>query len=210
MRTTAVTRAAEAGREAEPRDRARGEGRAEAKPILFLDVDGPLNPYAAPVEDHPPGYGTHRMRPASWAQDYPPVPLPGGGERTPTLRVWLNPAHGEALLRLPVELVWATTWEHEANEWIGPHLGLPELAVVEWTTQDVIAEPDDGTFWKTHRVAAYAAGRPFAWFDDQIEPADVDWCAARYPAPTLLLPIDPALGLRDGDFDAVARWVEKL
>jgi hypothetical protein len=171
-------------------------------------VDGPLNPYAAKATRTPRGYGTHRMRPASWAADYPPVPLPGGGERTPTLRVWLNPAHGQALLRLPVELVWATTWEYEANEWIGPHLGLPELAVVAWPAG--LRDEGDGTFWKTRPVAAYAAGRPFAWFDDQIEPEDVRWCEEHHPAPTLLLPIDPALGLRDPDFAAVARWAEQL
>lgn len=181
-----------------------------ARPILFLDVDGPLNPYAAPDEDHPAGYGTHRMRPASWAEDYPPVRLPGGVERIPTLRVWLNPAHGKALLNLPVELVWATTWEHEANEWIGPHLDLPELPVVAWNEHDIVYGPDDGTFWKTHPVAGYAAGRPFAWFDDQIEPADIRWCEENYPAPTLLLPIDPAVGLREADFDAVARWAREL
>lgn len=194
-------------------------------PILFLDVDGPLNPYAAPAEDHPEGYLTHRMRPASWAQDYPPVSLHGGGERIPTLRVWLNPAHGEALLRLPVELVWATTWGHEANEWIGPHLGLPELPAVEWTQQDTLGsaldggrddgasggeDDDEATFWETRFVAAYAAGRPFAWFDDQIEAADVRWCDAHHPAPTLLLPIDPTVGLRDGDFEAVERWAKQL
>ncbi|WP_211244604.1 HAD domain-containing protein [Actinospica robiniae] len=181
-----------------------------AKPILFLDVDGPLNPYAAPIEDHPDGYGTHRMRPASWAQDYPPVRLPGGQERVPTLRVWLNPAHGKALLSLPVELVWATTWEHEANEWIAPHLHLPDLPVLAWHEHDVVRWPDDGTFWKTQPVAAYAAGRPFAWFDDQIEPEDIRWCEDNYPAPTLLLPIDPAVGLRDADFDAVANWAREL
>lgn len=185
-------------------------GLRPTRPILFLDVDGPLNPYAAPNEDHPAGYGTHRMRPASWAQDYPPVCLPGGEERIPTLRVWLNPAHGKALLGLPVELVWATTWEHEANEWIGPHLDLPELPVVAWREHDIVYGPEDGTFWKTHPVAAYAAGRPFAWFDDQIEEDDIRWCEENYPAPTLLLPIDPAVGLRDADFQAVARWASEL
>lgn len=167
------------------------------RPLLFVDVDGPLNPYAAKPTRRPKGYVRHRMRPASWAANYP--------EAKP-LRVWLNPAHGPKLLRLPVELVWATTWSHEANEWIGPEIGLPELPVVEWPERLSMASA--GLFWKTQPVVEYSAGRPFAWVDDQITEADVRWCEERYPASTLLLQIDPALGLQDPDFATIARWAE--
>ena len=57
-------------------------------------------------------------------------------------------------------------------------------------------------------MAEYAAGRPFAWVDDQLTGADVRWCADEYPAPTLLLPIDPAIGLRRFDIAAIERWLE--
>ncbi|MFF6952818.1 hypothetical protein ACFZAD_29690 [Streptomyces iakyrus] len=67
-----------------------------SRPILFLDVDGPLNPYAAQPERRPDGYTTLR------------VPLEGSAaeehralsSRRRTLRVWLNPEHGRDLLRL--------------------------------------------------------------------------------------------------------------
>lgn len=167
-------------------------------PLLFLDVDGPLNPYAAKPTRRPKGYQTHRMSPPDWAREYP---------NAKPLRVWLNPEHGPMLLSLPVELVWATTWQHDANEWIGPHIGLPELPVVEWPER-VPGDPDDARLWKTQPVAEYAAGRPFAWVDDQLTGADVRWCADEYPAPTLLLPIDPAIGLRRFDIAAIERWLE--
>ncbi|WP_200881386.1 hypothetical protein [Nocardia otitidiscaviarum] len=82
------------------------------------------------------------------------------------LRVWLNPSHGPALLALAdrFELVWATTWEHDANTYIAPVIGLPELPVVEWQTTKRFGP--DGIFFKTEELVAHAAGRPFVWIDD--------------------------------------------
>ena len=176
-----------------------GGGGPEPRPILFVDVDGPLNPFAARSTRGPKGYETHRMRPAEWAREYPDAK---------PLRVWLNPDHGPMLLSLPVELIWATTWEEEANEWIGPRIGLPPLPVVVWPADR--GDGADGRYWKTRPLAEYAAGRPFAWIDDQIGAADRRWCAEHYPAPALLLPIDPAQGLRHGDIAAIERWAALL
>lgn len=38
------------------------------RPLLLIDVDGPLNPYAAKPQSRPRGYGTHRMRPTGWTE----------------------------------------------------------------------------------------------------------------------------------------------
>ena len=81
-----------------------------SKPLLLLDVDGVLFPFrnASP----PPGYL-----------------LVESAEST----VWIKASHGEALRNLSslFELVWATTWEHKANQIIGPALGLDQLPVIE-------------------------------------------------------------------------------
>ncbi|WP_370944311.1 hypothetical protein AB5J62_35200 [Amycolatopsis sp. cg5] len=110
------------------------------RPLLFLDVDGPLNPFQAKPSKRPDGYLTYRI----WTS----VPTPMPGRRKP-LRVWLKPSHGEELLALPYELVWATTWTHEANQKIGPELGLPVLPVVSWPEQRRSA---DGLHWKTREI----------------------------------------------------------
>ena len=59
-------------------------------PLLLLDVDGLLNPYAAKPHRRPQGYGTHRIRPDSWVARQPQR----AAEYVRPLRVWLNPEHG--------------------------------------------------------------------------------------------------------------------
>ncbi|MEU1126781.1 hypothetical protein ABZ371_25195 [Streptomyces sp. NPDC005899] len=165
------------------------------KPLLLLDVDGPLNPYAAlSLRRVPRGYREHAMRPTGWTAG-------------PALPVLLNPEHGDELLTLTdrYELAWASTWMGEANEWIGPHLGLPPLPYVDWPA--VPALPGDGTYWKTRHVVAYAAGRAFAWVDDEITDLDRAWVAEHHPGRALLRRVDPRIGLAHEDFDALAGWV---
>lgn len=144
------------------------------------------------------------MKPDGWIARHPGTPP----HRVKPLRVWLHVDHGRRLRDLSdrFDLVWATTWGAEANTFIAPVLGLPELAVVEWPTM-YDAGPD-GTFWKTRHLVAYADGRPFAWVDDELDAADRRFVAAHHDGPALLHRVDARLGLRDADFttlDAFAR-----
>ncbi|GAA2742557.1 MULTISPECIES: hypothetical protein [Kitasatospora] len=178
--------------------------RPAGPPLLLLDVDGPLVPYTATPDRTPEGYLTHWVKPASWVarhRDRPP-------QDVPPLRLWLNPAHGPALLALPYRPVWCTTWQDEANEHLSPLLGLPRLPYVPWPSMHH-GDPD-GLHWKTRHLVAWAAGRPFAWVDDEVEPQDAEWIAAHHPAPALTLPVDHRVGLRPADFVALARWAEDL
>nr|WP_042195245.1 HAD domain-containing protein [Kibdelosporangium sp. MJ126-NF4]CEL21842.1 putative secreted protein [Kibdelosporangium sp. MJ126-NF4]CTQ92621.1 putative secreted protein [Kibdelosporangium sp. MJ126-NF4] len=166
--------------------------------LLLLDVDGPLNPYAAQASRRPPGYETFRQTTGGrW--------LTGKEARKRKgLRVWLNPAHGPMLRELAEEtgltLVWATTWQHEANTCVAPAIGLPELPVIEFT-------PSTG--WKWAAVAAYAQGRPIAWLDDQFDEfpaARGTFDEQRAGASTFLCHVDPATGLLDAHVDAIRHW----
>lgn len=160
------------------------------KPLLLLDVDGPLNPYRATKT--PPGYTLHRLSPGGVTYD-----------------VRLNHGHGAMLSSLAawngLELAWATTWEHEVREWIEPHLGLPPLPVVEFGFR--------AHRWKFGAVAEYAAGRPLAWFDDDFEEfadfRDV-FLVERGTAPTLLHHVSPRVGLTPADLETVAAWAAGL
>ncbi|WP_354643894.1 HAD domain-containing protein [Kitasatospora camelliae] len=169
-----------------------------ARPLLLLDIDGPLNPYAAKPTRRPEGYTTHRMNPDSWV---------ARGNRKP-LRVWLNHDHGRTLQALPYDLVWCTTWMAEANEWIAPHLGLPTLPYVPF--EELWASRPDGTYFKTWDIVRWAQGRPFAWVDDEIGRADRDYAAAQHEGPALLHHVDPRVGLAEADFQTLAAWADDL
>ncbi|MEU4116915.1 hypothetical protein AB0F71_20765 [Kitasatospora sp. NPDC028055] len=171
------------------------------QPLLLLDVDGPLNPYAAPRLRRPDGYRTHELMPTWWAERQTRRAADGVAK---PLRVWLNPAHGPELLSLPYELAWATTWMDEANALIGPRLGLPELPYVRWT--ELFGEDPDGLHWKTRDVVAWAAGRPFVWVDDELGPQDAEWIAAHHPGPALTLHVNPRVGMLADDFAALRDW----
>ena len=173
------------------------------RPLLLIDIDGPLNPYAAKAHRRPDGYTTHRMAPASWVARSTKPPA-----YVKPLRVWLNHDHGAMLQALPYDLVWCTTWMHEANEWIAPHLGLPELPFIEFT--NLHDYPADGTHWKTRTVIEWAAGRPFAWIDDEINQDDEAYVAEHHDGPALLHHVHPAKGLLPGDFGALRDWAYGL
>lgn len=171
-------------------------------PLLLLDVDGPLNPYALQPAAGADGYATHLLKPANWVRRH-------GGVRdeTPPLRVDLNPAHGPALTALAssYDLVWATSWMDEANDEIGPRIGLPRLPYIDWGAGLMVPDPD-GLLWKTRMLVAFAAGRPFAWVDDEIADDDREWVAAHHAGPVLLHRVDPEVGLTDDDFAVLREW----
>lgn len=164
------------------------------RPLLFIDVDGVLNPDSVSSGRRPDGYVTHRMRPSG----------PWQNPRAKALRVWLNPSHGTYLSALPFELVWGTTWEHEANEWIGPHLGLPELPVV--TFENKLGRRVHGVHWKTPDLVKYAAGRPFAWLDDEISARDGEYVREHHDGPFALVQVAPLVGLTEDHLKTLRDW----
>jgi hypothetical protein len=149
------------------------------RPLLLVDVDGVLNPYAAP--EPPPGYEIHDFF-GDVVND----------------RVLLAREHGAWLTSLAdvYELVWATGWEHHANQLICPVLGLPELPVIEFPSIPFVKLPS---------VTKAVGDRALAWIDDMHAPDHFAWAEKR-EAPTLLLHIDPGHGLQRDHVDRLRDW----
>lgn len=162
---------------------------------ILLDVDGPLNPYAAKATRRPEGYETHRAFPAT---GHPPKGY----------RLWLNPSHGPDLMALGGELIWATTWEFEADEWVGCHIGLPPLPVIDWIDKD--HWNPERLYWKTKRVVSWMnenrPGIPFIWLDDEVGANDRVYIEENAAPGSRILIISPQIGIAAGDLEEILDW----
>jgi hypothetical protein len=181
------------------------------KPILFLDVDGVLNIMSRGTPrktmiDVEIGLGTPKHR----------------------YKVRLDEIHGMWLHELAdagFELVWATTWEDEANEHLLGYYGLPKLPVVPFTADDELRLPlpdllpqpkfsdrNNVWIWKAPSVLRYAGERPFVWFDDDfLTRHDYAWAEKRNVViPTRLECIRPQQGLARHHVDKALAWLQEL
>jgi len=158
-----------------------------SRPLIFLDVDGVLIPFAArPVQ--PGSLVANRAT----------------GTGNPLLDR-LDPQDGHRLSALGGDLVWATTWMAEANETIAPRLGLPSLPVVEFPDAD--DPPPPGLHWKTEFLTRWADGRAFIWLDDETTGADRRWVDTHHPGRALVHRVDPVVGLTARDFALIRQWL---
>lgn len=163
---------------------------ASERPVLFLDVDGPLIPFGA---------SSGHLQAAAAGSSMSP------DQGNPLLKR-LDSGLGARLMALGCHLVWATTWMEEANETVSPRIGLPRLPVVEWPDFRADEGPH-GLHWKTRHLIEWADGRPFIWVDDEISAMDRLWVDASHPGPSLLHRVDPAKGLTNADFAALTDWL---
>jgi HAD domain in Swiss Army Knife RNA repair proteins len=158
------------------------------RPILFLDVDGVISLFGfAPGAEQLPG-------PLHWIDG---------------IAHFIPEDVGERLVRLAesYELVWATGWEERANEHLPFILGLPfrDLPYLTFDGRAVFGS----AHWKLDAIDAYAADRPAAWIDDNIDEECRAWAQGRN-APTLLVHTDPAIGLTADHVDELLRWAARL
>ena len=158
------------------------------QPLLFLDVDGTVVPF---------GQGSGPVADVNTGDSY-------------LARV--DPQTGLRLAALPCELVWATTWEDHANTEGAPQLGLPPLPVVHWSEPSIDDVLEDQWFdlhWKTRTLVKWAAGRPFAWVDDEIKDSDMSWVASNHHGHALLHQVEASKGLTDQDLEALTAWLRE-
>lgn len=154
--------------------------------MLYLDVDGVLSPYAhqAPTWD-------------DWRRiDHAPYHLV------------LSESMATRLDRLEAEIVWLTTWEDQANHYVGSALG--------WDALDVVGRrrgPAD-RWWKLEalRRRIRRDPHPFVWVDDELERRArmVEPWLDELGIPHLLVSPDPETGLSSAELDEIERFVSDI
>ncbi|TDE46500.1 hypothetical protein E1295_23190 [Nonomuraea mesophila] len=77
-------------------------------------------------------------------------------------------------------------------------------------SSEVSDEREDQWFrlcWKTRTLVTWAAGRPFAWVDDEITDADRNWVSTHHSGRALLHHVESFRGLGDEDFTVLDQWL---
>ena len=169
-----------------------------AQPILAVDVDGVLNA----CNDGPPAPGWQDAR------------VHPHGSRGRGFRIRYNAAHGARLQAIAeeasAELVWCTTWEEMANQYIRQLVGLPELPWVPMEPGRAglkFSQRASVGMTKAAAMRSYAGDRPFCWLDDEPDAADE---LRDCPVPHLVVHVDHSLGLQDEHFAAARAWLAAI
>lgn len=171
------------------------------KPLLFLDLDDVLNIRVAPYDEYLVEVATDDLPTGPFINEFagPCVELSICVPRA--YPAWLSE------LSEVFELVWATTWEHAANRYISPLLGLPELPVVKHSALlPRFSEVKSGqpALWKIRSILDFAGSRPFAFVDDRAYGLD-SWLEAVAPELTTLVLV-PERGLTRAHVDELVSF----
>lgn len=160
------------------------------RPILAVDVDGVLNALSrGPLKD-------------------------GQAEADAmSFRIRYRRDYGARLLAVAeetgAELVWCTTWQDKANEWIAPLVGLPELPWVDLKTGYAgykFSQAVPPGMAKSRALMIHAGNRPFAWLDDDARPEHL----AGHQAPCHLVQVNSHDGLTERDLMEARQWLLDL
>jgi hypothetical protein len=166
---------------------------SDSRPLVLLDVDGVLNLAQ---------FLSSRQRGRLRARDGWYSGRAGGDCHDPyASRIVLSRRWGPMLRSLAgqgAELAWATGWQEEANWYIGPLLGLPQL---RW------APAVHGR--KAETVIPWTRGRPWAWLEDYEEELATA-SGLSLGTPHLPVLVDRATGLTQEHVRAVSGWLESL
>ncbi len=103
------------------------------------------------------------------------------------------------------DLVWASSWEHDGADQLGPLLGLEDRPFLSFQ-RDLHRR---AASHKLPAVKRFIRDRPMAWVGDELSDDVVAWAAQR-KHPTLLVPTDPRIGLTDEQTDELVRFAARV
>jgi len=174
------------------------------RPHLFLDVDGVLNAFELSLSNEAEPFDDFDVHEVEFEFEV-------GHPRT--FVVCLSPAMGARLARLPVDIQWATTWEHRADSTIAPLCGLPPGLPVLTAREEAESWDLDWKFLEVRR-AVERDPRPFVWIDDDLDFFQDGAVSARewaegLPLSSLLIAPEGETGLLPQQLDVVEDFVRR-
>jgi hypothetical protein len=175
------------------RDAREHHPRADARPLLMVDIDGVISLFGGWTT------GTNGPRNGQVEGSFHSI------EGIPHFLSSTAAAHLLVLANV-YELVWASGWEERANDHLPHLLGLPAgLRHLRFPR----AVGRGNAHWKLEAIDTYADGRALAWVDDALNDECRAWAQER-EAPTLLVQTDPSRGLTAEEADRLDRWARSL
>lgn len=177
------------------------------KPVVALDVDGVLNIFP-PFGPLRPGWQRFdvTLHADRWPNGWHLRRLRGDTEQ---ITLTMNPVlHGGWItdLRRRANVVWATTWESAANDYIAPILGIEPLPLGVSTETTGGRMSEDSSMWKARALAPTRA--PLVWVDDLNDRYRRKWGGRGHPA-KLVVTTDERVGLTQSQMDRIDQFVEE-
>lgn len=160
------------------------------KPYLFLDVDGVLSPLSDDPNDEWDDWLENNLTPF-W--------------------LLLSKKMGISIRALNVDIVWLTTWEHDANFYIGPIFDWPNLPVLESNYAE--DERSNYEWWKLASLRKFLNENPrdFIWIDDEIQfyGDEMDEWLGDFSYHHHLISPNPNIGLQKIHIDNLVNWLRR-
>jgi hypothetical protein len=154
---------------------------------LYLDVDGVLLPEANRMDSDVDDWVTTKIfKNITW-----------------------SPSIVAAVAKLPVSIVWLSTWGKEANTYLCPEFG--------WEPKEALGQVAEGLWWKLESVLDHQdPDEPFVWIDDEIlwrlgeSEGEYGELLSGLRAPRMLVAPWSGQGLTMAQIDEVAAFVDRV
>lgn len=164
------------------------------KPIIYLDVDGVLNM----LDRSEDATGNE-----CWG-DFIVHPDVKPDQDPRAFDLCMSKSMVAALAALPADVVWLTTWRHDAPKHVAPLVEAPEWHVIDWGYEKGAALAQDQA----------ANPRPFVWVDDyEATEANVRYFIGKTNIPYLLIKPNPLQGITRAhmrEIQGFLEWLESL
>lgn len=151
--------------------------------VLFLDVDGVLNA-VTPASQPPVGWPDFAHHPN--VNGYP---------------LWLSRQMMARLLEFDVEIVWCTTWEHDAPRMIAPLVQAPDFRVLSLGL-------DSKATVVTRELRARP--QPWIWIDDDAIASGPTNAILHLGLPGHVVRPSFDVGLTEAEIDGIAEFLDGL